>query len=195
MMEETKLSAQAVKRDIEEMKVERAESEEAEESFQEMADEVTLRRLDALEVVTKTIVGDKLKPEQLDQEILMMKEMFVDMVDQILENEIEELDSNTVVGIKHQNIPLITKKLRLFSKNPPKINSYAGIVRTKFPNGVKSEKDQLMNEKKKIVVRSISFDDDSTVTEYSDLEEIQLKGSGKQRSKSSQPRTQTGGKP
>ena len=55
--------------------------------------------MDFLEVLARDNVGDNLEPEVLDQEILKMKEMFGDMVDQVMNNWVDEkmevLNSNT----------------------------------------------------------------------------------------------------
>ena len=76
-----------------------------------MADEVTRRRLDALEVLTRIIIGKDLQPEHIDSEIVKMKVMFVDLVDRIMDNQIE--DSDVVVQMMQQCIPpLMTEILR-----------------------------------------------------------------------------------
>ena len=96
-------------------------------------------------------MGDDLKPEHLDYEIVTMRVMFVNMVDRIMDNQID--DSDIGEAMMHQSIPpLMTEILRLRESrnNPQRINSYSKIVQSMFPNGVESVQDQSMNNKKKI---------------------------------------------
>ena len=58
VMYNTKLNAHVVRREIEEIKFLELETEEVLETIYETVDQVTQRRLDGLEVVTRTIVGD-----------------------------------------------------------------------------------------------------------------------------------------
>ena len=101
------------------------------------------------------------QPDELDEEITMMKEMFSDMVNQIMENEINELDNDTIEAIMEYYMPVLTEKLRELPENPDKINSYSQIVQSQFPDGVESEKDHFME------IRSESLDDQLSLTEIS----------------------------
>ena len=52
------------------------------------------------------------------------------MVDQVMDEQIKVLNSDSVLQIMEQNIPLLTKELRKEAQNPPKIKIYSQIVQS-----------------------------------------------------------------
>jgi hypothetical protein len=77
--------------------------------------------------LARDAVGQKLEPDQLDLEISNMKAMFTDLVDQVMDEKIKVLNSESVAKVMEQKIPILTKELRNGPQNPPKINSYSQI--------------------------------------------------------------------
>ena len=113
VLEDTRQDAQHIKSQVAMISVDQLDSEEeAKNSMQEVAEQVSQRRLDALEVLARTVVGDNLDSDQLDEEVLMLKEMLVDVVDQIMENEINELDDDTIEAIMEHYIPVLNEQIK-----------------------------------------------------------------------------------
>ena len=102
------------------------------------AENTTERRLDFLEELARDAVGQKLEPDQLDQEIDSMKAMFTDLVDQVMDEKIKVINSDSVAKVMEQRIPILTKALRNVPQNPPKINSYSQITEKFLSNAPKS---------------------------------------------------------
>ena len=65
-----------------------------------------------LEVLATTIIWHKFGQDDLKDETLTVKEMFIDMVHQIIDNQIQNLNSVTVLQLIERNIPLLTKFLQ-----------------------------------------------------------------------------------
>ena len=90
------------------------------------------RRLDFLEVLVRDNLGDNLEPDELNQEIVKMKAMFGDMVDEVMSEKMKVLNSYTVKKLMDQKIPVLTKELQKASQNPRKITSYSRNVLSLF---------------------------------------------------------------
>ena len=86
------------------------------------------RRLDFLEVLARDNVGENLEPDELNQEIVKMKVMFEDMVDEVMSEKMKVLNSYTVKKLMDQKIPVLTKELKKAYQNPPKITSISSMV-------------------------------------------------------------------